>query len=102
MLPASCIIYPDVSFRLFRLVSKRVEPRQHAGVALPTRWLFGLGRLEPLQCFPFGLQIGLSVVIGGIKAGVSQPTSNHGDIYARSYQMDGGGVPKAVRGNVLS
>lgn len=57
--------------------------------------------IEPLERRSLGVQIGLGVVIGRIEADMPQPASDHSDIHARSYQVDSGRVPKAVRRYVL-
>jgi hypothetical protein len=43
--------------------------------------------------FALCLQIGLSIVVGGIQLRMTQPASNDGDIHARCDEMDGGRVP---------
>jgi hypothetical protein len=43
--------------------------------------------------FPLCLQIGLSIVVGGIQLRMTQPASNDRDIDSGRDEMDGGRVP---------
>ena len=77
--------------RICRCVrSERFEPSEQAGIASPGRRLLGRVRLQQLQCFALGIQVGLSVVMGGLQARMAKPAADHGDIDS------GGGVPKRV------
>ena len=75
--------------------SQRVEPSQQIGITFPSRWLAASqGWIDLLQCFSLRLQVGLRIVVGRIEVSVAQPASNHRDINAGRYQMDGSCVAK--------
>ena len=58
-------------------------------------------RAHLLKRLPFGLQIGLCVVVGRIEADVSQPTADDGDVDSGSDKVNGGRVPEAVRRHIF-
>jgi hypothetical protein len=52
---------------------------------------------DAFKRFALCLQIGLSVVVGGVEAEVAKPTSDHRDVDACRNQMHSDSVSKAVR-----
>src|SRR5258708_21464782 len=56
---------------------------------------------QVLQRFPLRLQIGASVDVGAIQAGVPKPILYDGDVHTAFQQMDRGCVTKRVRSDPL-
>ena len=85
-----------------RIISERVEPGEHAGIALP-RWLAaGYGwNGDLLQGFPFRFQIGPGIVVGRVEADMAEPASNDRNVDAGGDEVHGGGVPEGVRRHML-
>ena len=79
------------------IISKRVEPGEHACIALP-RWLSaGCGWNGDLfQGFPLRFQIGPGIVVGRVEADMTEPASDDRNVDAGRDEVHGGGVPEGV------
>ncbi len=69
---------------LRRIISERVEPGEHAFIALP-RWLAaGCGRNgDLLQGFPLRFQIGSGIVVGRVETHMAEPATDDRNVDAR-------------------
>ena len=84
------------------IISERVEPGEHACIALPGWPGAGCGwRSDLFQGFPLRFQIGPGIVIGRVEAHMAELASNDGNVDARRDEVHGGGVPEGVWGYVL-
>ena len=75
------------------IISKRVEPGEHACIALPRRLTAGCCRNGDLfQGLSLRFKIGPGIVVGRVEAHVAEPTADDCNIDARRYEVHGVGV----------
>src|SRR3546814_18687452 len=75
---------------LLLIISERVEPGEHASIALPGWFASGCGRSGDLfQGFPLRFQIGPGIVVGCIEAHMAEPAAYDCNVDARRDEVHG-------------